>query len=160
MIRKFMVLSLLMITLTSCGQPVRKLYSYWSLRMPGVRPVGLNGEELTSAPDTVYHIYVEVSSEVQWRTAWYRGVNYNLTANKITTLPVRVGTLRSTGKPVQIQPSSKNHLYQLEFSPGSRQVAPPAKMSKGELLLQGSWKKKLLLQRSPRVLEIETLPAY
>jgi hypothetical protein len=137
---------------------VRRADAFFVEWMPGNIRSSDDQKEVPLRPDTLYSIYVELSSPVKWIAAWKDGRKYSIKAIKINDKRMEVGVQKSTNKKIIVTAGAANKLWMLQLN---RQGSggPPAKLAKGQILLQGKSGQSTFIYRIKQQVELETVPS-
>jgi hypothetical protein len=165
MLRQLFLLSFICIAISSCAQSkygIKKITAFYALRTPGNIPVDENGRELYSGPDTVHTIYIEVSGKniIKWEDAWKNNNFYTVISTKITQAAFEAGMEKTENSKVIIKPAAGNTLWQLSLSPSETKTAKPPKSLENEIILQGKYNGKKIIQKINKLIELVLPPSY
>lgn len=163
--RLLFLLCFILITVSSCAQSkygIKKITAFYALRTPGNIPVDENGKELYSGPDTIHTIYIEVSGKntVKWEDAWKNNNYYTVISTKITQATFEAGMGKTANSRIIIKPAAGNTLWQLSLSPLETKPAKPAKALHDEIILQGKYNGKKVIQKISKQTELVLPPSY
>ena len=124
------------------------IYAYYEQRMPGNIRVGEKGKPVQKGVSIIDLIYVETSSdEIKWESGWKNGKTFSINTFLITQIPYKVGRKKSNKEEIILTPAKGNKLWQLELQPAERQKASPIKARKGEIILKGKYRGKIILKK-------------
>jgi hypothetical protein len=164
MLRQLFLLSFVLIALSSCAQSkysIKKITAFYALRTPGNIAVDEKGNELYSGPDTIHTIYIEVSGKntVKWEDAWKNNNYYTLISTKITQAIFEAGMDKNSNK-VILKPATGNTLWQLSLSPSETKTSKPGKGVANEIIIQGKYNGKKIIQKISKLTELVLPPSY
>jgi hypothetical protein len=129
------------------------------VHLPGNIRVDENGNEITSR-DTVNLIYIESPTEdIHWDTAWKNGKTYFILPTLIDTGSFDVGTNKMTNKNIIIHASAGNKLWQLQLILSEKKNLPSVTILQDEILLQGTYNGKRILQKIKNQVELNSIPS-
>ena len=124
------------------------IYAYYERRMPGNITVEEKGKPIQKGESVIDLIYIETSSdEIKWETGWKNGKAFSINTIPITQIPYRVGIKKSNKEKIILTPAKGNQLWQLELQPAERQKNSPIKAKKGEIILKGRYRGKIILKK-------------
>jgi hypothetical protein len=166
-ITKYFFCALLSVnSLLSCAQSsavVKKLYSFYTERLPGNIAVDKNGNEIFAAIDTSIQVYVEASvKNIIWDTAWLNNKSYLIIVQVVTKDSIDAGTKRNGGAHVIIKARRGNYIWQLYLQPFliNKTNERYKKMTReNEILLKGKYKGMILLQKAGKPVPLEIIPS-
>ena len=152
------------ISIISCSQTkygIKKIYAFSAERLPGNIPVDAQGNSLYKGPDTLNTIYIETSGkDIQWNSAWKNGKMYSINAMLIIGLPYEAGIKKSNNQKVLISAAPGSKLWQLELVPAEGKKKSPVKARPGEIILEGIYKGKKIIQKIDKQVELALPPSY
>jgi hypothetical protein len=124
------------------------IYAYYEQHMPGNIRVDEKGEPIQKGSSFVDLIYVETSSdEIKWDTGWKNGKTFSINTILITQVPYEVGRKKSNREKIILTPAKGNQLWQLELQPAEQPKISPIKAKKGEIILKGKYRGKIILKK-------------
>lgn len=146
----------------ACAQSkyaIKNIYAIYKVHLPGNIRVDENGNEIPSR-DTVNLIYIESPTEdIHWDTAWKNGKTYFILPTLIDTGSFDVGTNKMTNKNIIIHASAGNKLWQLQLILSEKKNLPPVTILQNEILLQGTYNGKRILQKIKNQVELNSIPS-
>ena len=154
--------SFLTVSLYACAQSkysIKNIYGVYKVHLPGNVAVDEKGNEIPSR-DTINLIYVESSTDdIHWDTAWKNGKTYFILPTLIDTASFNAGTNKITNGNMIIHASGGNKLWQLQLVVSERKNLPPVTILQDEILLQGRYNGKRILQKIKNQVELNSTPS-
>ncbi|KAA9039390.1 hypothetical protein FW778_11225 [Ginsengibacter hankyongi] len=154
--------SLLTVSLYACAQSkysIKNIYAVYEVHLPGNIAVDQNGNEIPSR-DTLNVVYVETSSgPIQWNEAWKNDKTYSILSHVADTNFIDAGTDKNTNEKMIIHASPGNKLWQLRLIPSDSKISLPAKILQNEILLEGTYNGKKILQKIKKQVELNSIPS-
>lgn len=161
-IRYFLSYLLLTVSLYACAQSkysIKNIYGVYEVHLPGNIAVDANGNEISSR-DTLNVIYIETSTnQIQWNTAWKNGKTYSILSHLAKTNFIDAGSNTITNEKMIIHASPGNKLLQLRLIPSESKISVPAKILQDEILLEGTYNGKKILQKIKKQVELNSIPS-
>lgn len=161
-IKYLLFYSFLTVSLYACAQSkysIKNIYAVYEVHLPGNIAVDQNGNEIPSR-DTLNFIYIETSTEkIQWNMAWKNDKNYSILSRLIDTNFIDAGTDKITNESMIIHASAGNKLWQLQLIPSEKRISSPVKILQDEILLQGTYNGKRILQKIKKQVELNSIPS-
>ena len=154
--KNFFLISFLLLQLSLFSQKssvVLHIYAYYEQHLPGNIRVDEKGKAIHKDESVIDLIYAETSSdEVKWETGWKNGKTFSINTFLITQTPYEVGKKKSTKEQIFLTPAKGNKLWQLELQPAERQKISPINAKKGEIILKGRYRGKIILKKiNPKI---------
>ena len=154
--------SLLTASLYACAQSkysIKNIYAVYEVHLPGNIAVDQSGNEISSR-DTLNVVYVETSSgQIQWNVAWKNDKTYSILSYLAHTNFIDAGTDKNTNEKMIIHASPGNKLWQLRLIPSDSKISLPAKILQNEILLEGTYNGKKILQKIKKQVELNSIPS-
>jgi hypothetical protein len=154
--------SFLSIGFFACAQSkyaIKNVYAVYKVHLPGNIRVDENGNEIPSR-DTVNLIFIESSKEdINWDIAWKNGKTYFIISALIDSGSFDVGTNKMTNENMIIHASAGNKLWQLQLIVSEKKIPQPENILQDEVLLQGTYHGKRILQKTKRQVELNSIPS-
>jgi hypothetical protein len=166
-IRYLLFCFLLCVSLLSCAQSkhpiaiglVKKVYATYTVHLPGNIAVDRNGNSISSG-DTLNTIYVETTTgQIHWTRAWKDGKDYSVIQTLITESPFDAGTDKMTNEKIILHLTEGNKLWKLQLVPEVKFFLAPLKTLPGEIILQGIYHRKKMIQKIFKQTEIVSVPS-
>ncbi|MGZ4048512.1 MAG: hypothetical protein ACXVNN_04060, partial [Bacteroidia bacterium] len=158
-IKYLLFYSFLIVSLYACAQSkysIKNIYAVYEVHLPGNIAVDQNGNEIPSR-DTLNFIYVETSTDkIQWDMAWKNDKNYSILSRLIDTNFIDAGTDKITNESMIIHASAGNKLWQLQLITSEKKIPAPVNILGGEILLQGIYNGKKILQKIKKQVELNS----
>ena len=154
--------SFLSIGFFACAQSkyaIKNIYAIYKVHLPGNIRVDENGNEIPSR-DTVNLIYIESPTEgIHWDTAWKNGKTYSILPTLIDTGSFDVGTNKMTNENMIIHAAAGDKLWQLQLIVSEKRIQQPVTILQNEILLQGTYNGKRILQKIKNQVELNSIPS-
>lgn len=155
----YMLLSLGFCTCAQSKYSIKNIHAFYKVHLPGNIAVTENGNEIPSR-DTVNLIYVESSSkEMHWSNAWKNGKTFTILPTLIDSSSYDIGTKKTTNENVTIHSSDGNKLWQLQLITSDETIPPPEEILQNEILLEGIYQGKKILQKVQNSVELNSIPS-
>jgi hypothetical protein len=160
----FFICGLLLIYFASPGQQkygVIHFYAYFSEQGHGNSLVDKEGITIDKGPDTLYRVYAETvqsRSPVDWKLAWVNGRTYTVITKFIGKTAVEIGFNQSSQEKIIVKPSGGNYLWSLQLLPIAKATTAPQKINPGEIILQGQFKNKRVLEKINKLVNLRLPP--
>jgi hypothetical protein len=130
------------------GSSVIHIYAYYEQHMPGNIRVDEKGKPIQKGSSFVDLIFVETSSAgIKWEAGWKNGKTFSINTFLITQIPYEVGRKKSNKEKIILTPAKGDQLWQLGIQPAKRQLISPIKAKKGEIILKGRYRGKIILKK-------------
>jgi hypothetical protein len=159
---KYLLLySLLCISLMSCAQSkhlIKNVYATYTVHLPGNIVVDKNGNSISSG-DTLNVIYVATLREIHWVHAWKDGKDYSVIQTLIIESPFDAGINKMTNEKIILHSTKGNILWKLQLVPEVKFFLAPLKTLPGEIILQGIYHGKKIIQKIFKQTEIVSIPS-
>ena len=141
---------------------VKNAYGFYTEQLPGIVMADEKGNELPTKVDTVFVIYLEISSKnISWDSAWSQKHSFSIAPKYLESARFEAGLLKSTGEKLIITTDPDHFLLQLNLEKSKAGVyTTPGFIATNELLFRGTYKKKTIIWRVMPVKELEAIPAY
>jgi hypothetical protein len=159
----FFICGLLLIHSVSHGQKkygVIRFYAFCSEQVHGNIPVDKDGNELSNGPDTLYRVYAETKKSnipVHWKFAWVNGNTYALITKLIEQPVLEIGINKTNNEKIIIKPSVEFFLWSIQLLPAEK-IPAPQKIKPGEILLQGTYANKKIVQKTGTLVMLQLPP--
>ncbi|MEO8414474.1 MAG: hypothetical protein ABI472_12480 [Ginsengibacter sp.] len=161
-IKYFLFYSFLYIGVCGCAQSksiVTNMYGTYTVHLPGNVAVDKEGNIL-SARDTLNVIYIESASDrIQWTRAWKNDKAYSVLTRIISASSLDAGIDKITNKKVIVPLAKGNKLYQLQLIPLEENTTSPGEKSRGDIILEGSYNGKKIMQKITQLTELMAIPS-
>ena len=158
----FLFYSFLSTRLLACAQSkysIKNIYAVYKVHLPGNIAVTENGTEIPSR-DTVNLIYIESpAKDIHWSNAWKNGKTFSILPALIDSNSYDIGTQKMTNENMIIHSSSRNKLWQLRLIASDETIPQPEKLLQDEILLEGIYQGKKILQKIEKQVELNSIPS-
>ena len=146
----------------ACAQSkysIKNIYAVYKVHLPGNIALNENGNEIP-ARDTVNLIYIESpAKDIHWNNAWKNGKTFSILPTLIDSNSYNIGTKKMTNDNMIIHSSNGNKLWQLQLITSDEIIPQPEKLSQGEILLEGIYQGKKILQKIEKQVELNSIPS-
>ena len=161
-LKYFLFYSLLGTGFLSCAQSkysIKNIYSVYKVHLPGNIAVDENGNEIPSR-DTINLIYLESPTQnIHWTNAWKNGKTFSILPALIDSNSYDIGTKKMTNENMIIHSSGGNKLWQLQLIASDETMPQPEKLLRDEILLEGIYQGKKILQKVEKQVELNSIPS-
>lgn len=161
-IKYYLFYSFVSISFWGCAQsryPIKNVYAVYKVHLPGNIAVDENGNEIASR-DTLNFIYIESPTKnIVWDAAWKNGTTYFIRPTLIDSNPFDAGINAITNENMVIHISDNNRLWQLQLIPSEKKLPVPSKIVHDEILLQGKYRGKTILQKINNQVKLHSIPS-
>lgn len=158
----FLIYTFLSISLLACAQSknaIKNAYGVYEVHLPGNIAVDKNGNEIAST-DTINFIYLETSSqEIKWNAAWKNDKSYSIISTLIIADAFDAGTKKATNEKMLLHAAKGNKIWQLRLMPLDKNTSPPEDILPGEIIIQGSYNGKKIIQKVTKLAEVNSIPS-
>ena len=161
-LKYFLFYSFLSTGFIACSQSkysIKNIYAVYKVHLPGNIAINENGNEIPSR-DTVNLIFIEShGKDMHWSNAWKNGKSFSILPTLIDSGTYNIGTKKMTNENMIIHSSSGNKLWQLQLIATDQTIPQPEKLSRDEILLEGIYQRKTILQKVKTQIELNSIPS-
>src|SRR6185312_2650653 len=110
--------------------------------------------------DTINLVYIESSSkEMYWKNAWKNGKTFTILSTLIDSGSYDIGTKKTTNENMIIHSTAGSKLRQLQLITSDETIPPPEMTLQDEILLEGVYHGKRILQKVKNAIELNSMPS-
>jgi hypothetical protein len=161
-LKYFLFYSFLSTSFFACAQSkysIKNIYAFYKVHLPGNIAVTANGDEIPSR-DTINFIYIESpSKDIHWKNAWKNGKIFTIIPTLIDSSSYDVGTKKTTNENMLVHATRGNKLWQLRLITSDETIPQPVKLLQDEILLEGIYQGKKILQKIEHQVELNSIPS-